>query len=182
MVFVNSMSDLFHERMPLDFLLEVFAVMEGCPQHVFQILTKRHERMAELAPEFPWPGNVWMGVSVERQDYAHRVDYLREVPAAVRFLSCEPLLGPLELDLAGIHWVIVGGESGPKHRPIEADWVRSIRAQTEDAGAAFFFKQWGGLRPKSGGRELDGRTWDEMPDSHPARVGRQENALPSPVA
>lgn len=163
MVFVNSMSDLFHERMPLDFLREVFGVMEECPQHVFQILTKRHGRMAELAGELSWPENVWMGVSVERQDYAHRVDYLRRVPAAVRFLSCEPLLGPLELDLAGIHWVIAGGESGPKHRPIEAAWVRAIRAQAEAAGAAFFFKQWGGRHPKAGGRELDGRTYDEMP-------------------
>ncbi len=163
MVFVNSMSDLFHERMPLGFLREVFRVMEECPQHTFQILTKRHERMAELAGELPWPENVWMGVSVERQDYAHRVDHLRRVPAAVRFLSCEPLLGPLELDLRGIHWVIVGGESGPRHRPMEADWVRAIRAQAGEAGAAFFFKQWGGRHPKAGGRELDGRTYDGMP-------------------
>jgi protein gp37 len=166
-VFVNSMSDLFHERMPLDFLREVFAVMEECPRHVFQILTKRHERMVDLAPELPWPENVWMGVSVENQDYSHRVDYLRRVPAEVRFLSCEPLLGPLDLDLTGIRWVIVGGESGPKHRPIEADWVRAIRQQTEASGAAFFFKQWGGRHPKAGGRELDGRTHDGMPDQAP---------------
>ena len=168
MVFVNSMSDLFHERMPLDFLLEIFGVMEDCPQHVFQILTKRHGRMAELAPELPWPENVWMGVSVERQDYAHRVDYLRRVPAAVRFLSCEPLLGPLELDLNGIQWVIVGGESGPGHRSIEADWVRGIRGQAEAAAAAFFFKQWGGRHPKAGGRELDGRTYDGLPARLPS--------------
>lgn len=165
-VFVNSMSDLFHENMPPDFLKEIFRVMEECPKHVFQILTKRHERMLELAPELEWPENVWMGVSVENQDYVHRVDYLRRVPASVRFLSCEPLLGPLDLDLSGIHWVIVGGESGPKHRPVEADWVRSIRGRTEDAGAAFFFKQWGGRHPKAGGRELDGRTHDEMPERH----------------
>ena len=163
-VFVNSMSDLFHERMPFEFLEEIFRVMTECPKHVFQILTKRHERLLELAPEFDWPENVWMGVSVENQDYAHRVDYLRQVPAAVRFLSCEPLIGPLDLDLRGIHWVIVGGESGPKHRPIEVSWVRDIREQTHAARAAFFFKQWGGIRPKAGGRELDGRTHDEMPD------------------
>ena len=169
-VFVNSMSDLFHERMPLGFLQEIFEVMEDCPQHVFQILTKRHERMLELAPQLSWPENVWMGVSVEAQDYVHRVDYLRRVPAEVRFLSCEPLLGPLELNLEGIHWVIVGGESGPGHRPIEADWVRSIRGQAEACGVAFFFKQWGGLRPKSGGRDLDGRTYDEMPDAYLTRV------------
>lgn len=172
-VFVNSMSDLFHERMPLSFLSEIFRVMEECPRHVFQILTKRHERMLELAPKLPWPENVWMGVSVENQDYAHRVRYLREVPAAVRFLSCEPLLGPLKLNLEGIHWVIVGGESGPGHRPIEAEWVRGIYEQTKASGAAFFFKQWGGLRPKSGGRELDGRTWDDMPEAYQSRQDRQ---------
>jgi protein gp37 len=168
-VFVNSMSDLFHERMPLGFLQEIFDVMEECPQHVFQILTKRHERMLELAPQLSWSENVWMGVSVEAQDYVHRVDYLRRVPARVRFLSCEPLLGPLEFNLEGIHWVIVGGESGPGHRTIEADWVRSIRGQAEACGVAFFFKQWGGLRPKSGGRDLDGRTYDEMPDAYLTR-------------
>ncbi len=165
-VFVNSMSDLFHERMPFNFLQEVFRVMQECPQHVFQILTKRHVRMLELTPELDWPENVWMGVSVENQDYSHRVDYLRQVPATVRFLSCEPLIGPLVLDLEGIHWVIVGGESGPKHRPIEASWVRDIREQTHAAGSAFFFKQWGGIRPKSGGRELDGHAYDEMPDAY----------------
>lgn len=162
-VFVNSMSDLFHERMPFEFLLEIFEVMEECPQHIFQILTKRHERMVELASELPWPGNVWLGVSVENQNYVHRVDYLRRTPAVVRFLSCEPLLGPLKLNLDGIHWVIVGGESGPGHRPIEADWVRQIREQCHTSGVAFFFKQWGGRHPKAGGRELDGRTYDELP-------------------
>lgn len=165
-VFVNSMSDLFHERMPLEYLKRVFEIMADCDRHVFQILTKRHERLVELAAELPWPDNVWVGVSVENQTFTHRVDYLRRVPAAVRFLSCEPLIGPLKLDLTGIHWVIVGGESGPGHRPIEAAWIRDIRDQTLQAGAAFFFKQWGGLTPKAGGRELDGRTYDEMPGSH----------------
>lgn len=163
MVFVNSMSDLFHEEMPLAFLHRVFEVMAACPQHTFQVLTKRHERLAELASLLPWPDNVWIGVSVENQKYAHRVDYLRKVPAKVRFLSCEPLLGPLQLNLDGISWVITGGESGPKHRPIEVDWVRSIRDQCRAAGVAFFHKQWGGVTPKSGGRELDGREWNEFP-------------------
>lgn len=162
-VFVNSMSDLFHEQMPISFLAQVFEVMQKADHHVFQILTKRHERLVELAPLLPWPDNVWMGVSVESQKYAHRVDYLRQVPAKVRFLSCEPLLGPLELDLTGIHWVITGGESGLKHRPIKEEWVRSIRDQCQEEGVAFFHKQWGGVRPKSNGRVLDGKTWDEMP-------------------
>lgn len=162
-VFVNSMSDLFHEQMPFGFLEEIFHVMEQCPQHVFQILTKRHERLVELAPELNWPANVWMGVSVENQDYAHRVDFLRQVPAAVRFLSCEPLLGPLDLDLADIHWVIVGGESGHRHRPIETDWVRDIRDQARAADVAFFFKQWGGVRSKARGRTLDEQNYDELP-------------------
>lgn len=117
----------------------------------------------ELAPLLPWPDNVWMGVSVENQKYVHRVDYLRQVPAKVRFLSCEPLLGPLELDLTDIHWVITGGESGPKHRPVKEEWVRSIRDQCQKATVSFFHKQWGGTRPKSNGRALDGRTWNEMP-------------------
>ncbi|QIN82802.1 DUF5131 family protein [Rubrobacter tropicus] len=175
-VFVNSMSDLFHERMPFPLLESIFRVMEECPRHVFQILTKRHERLAELAPELDWPRNVWMGVSVENQDYAHRADYLRRVPAAVRFLSCEPLLGPLDLDLEGIHWAIVGGESGRGHRPIEAGWVRDIRTQARNAGAAFFFKQWGGLHPKAGGRELDGRVYDEMPSAWSAHLRALDEA------
>jgi protein gp37 len=167
------MSDLFHERMPLPFLKKVFQVMEECPKHVFQILTKRHERLIELAPTLYWPKNVWMGVSVENQDFAHRVDYLRKVPATVRFLSCEPLLGPLQLDLEGIHWVIVGGESGRGHRPIEAEWIRRIRGQCARSDVAFFFKQWGGIRPKARGRELEGHTYDEMPgawEQHLERV------------
>lgn len=173
-VFVNSMSDLFHERMPFDFLQEVFRIMEECPQHVFQILTKRHERMLELAPELDWPENVWMGVSVENQDYVHRIDYLRQIPAAVRFLSCEPLIGALQFELENIHWVIVGGESGLGHRPIESEWVRSIRDQCHTGGVAFFFKQWGGIHPKACGRELDGQFYDEMPEAwanHLERLG-----------
>jgi protein gp37 len=162
-VFVNSMSDLFHEEMPLPFLQQVFDVMARCPQHVFQILTKRHDRLVEFAPHLEWPRNVWMGVSVENQKYAYRVDHLRQVPAAVKFLSCEPLLGPLQLNLTGIHWVITGGESGLGHRPIEIDWVRGIRDQCEHAGVAFFHKQWGGSRPTSKGRILDGRIYDDMP-------------------
>lgn len=162
-VFVNSMSDLFHEEMPLEFLLSVFDVIERSPRHVFQILTKRDRRLIELAPRLKWPKNLWMGVSVENQKYASRVDALRSVPAAVRFLSLEPLLGPLDLDYSGIHWVITGGESGPRHRPIEADWVRQIRDASLEAGAAFFHKQWGGVTPKARGRQLDGQTWDGMP-------------------
>jgi protein gp37 len=162
-VFVNSMSDLFHEEMPLEFLQQIFRVMKDCPQHIFQVLTKRHQRMLELAPLLEWAPNIWMGVSVETQKYTKRIDYLRNVPATVRFLSCEPLLGPLDLDLTGIHWVITGGESGQHHRPIEIDWVRSIREQCELMGVAFFHKQWGGRTPKSGGRELDGRIWEQLP-------------------
>ncbi len=162
-IFVNSMSDLFHESMPFDFLQQVFSVMEECPNHIFQILTKRHERLVELSPRLCWAQNIWVGVSVENQKYVHRVDYLRKVPAEVRFLSCEPLLGPLKLNLKGIHWVITGGESGPNYRPIKEEWVRSIRNQCQEANVAFFHKQWGGFRPKSKGRLLDGRTYDDMP-------------------
>ena len=165
LIFVNSMSDLFHEQMPISFLLEIFRAMRETPQHTYQILTKRHQRLLELDPLIDWPENVWMGVSVENQKYAHRIDFLRQTGAKVRFLSCEPLLGPLELNLRGIHWVIVGGESGPDHRPIHPDWVRSIRDQCHRTGVAFFFKQWGGRTPKSGGRMLDGRTWDEFPQT-----------------
>lgn len=165
-VFVNSMSDLFHEQMPISFLTQIFEVMRKADHHIFQILTKRHERLAELAPLLPWPDNVWMGVSVENQKYAHRIDYLRQVPAKVRFLSCEPLLGPLELNLTDIHWVITGGESGPKHRPIKEEWVRSIRDKCQEEKIAFFHKQWGGARPKSNGRLLDGVLHDAMPISH----------------
>jgi protein gp37 len=174
-VFVNSMSDLFHEDMPFDFLERIFQVMAECPKHVFQILTKRHKRLAKLAPRLKWPPNVWIGVSIENQKYAERADYLRKVEhAAVRFLSCEPLLGSLELNLTDIHWVITGGESGRGHRPIEEEWVRAIQQQCKDSDVAFFHKQWGGRSPKSGGRLLDGQTWDEMPQAwfdHLERLG-----------
>ncbi len=165
-IFVNSMSDLFHEAIPAEFIVEVFDVMVRAEQHTFQILTKRHERLAELAPDLPWPGNVWMGVTIENRRFVHRADYLRRVPAAVRFISAEPLLGPLEgLELAGIDWLISGGESGPRHRPVKAEWLRDLRDRCQEEEVAYFFKQWGGHRPKTGGRELDGRTWDELPQS-----------------
>ncbi len=165
-IFVNSMSDLFHDDVPLEFIQSVFQTMRECPHHVFQILTKRSERLLELANDIDWPNNVWMGVSVEDDRVTNRIDDLRHVPAAVRFLSLEPLIGPLHnLNLEGIHWAIVGGESGPKSRPMEQDWVRSIRTQCEAANVAFFFKQWGGVRKDLAGRTLDGRTYDEFPES-----------------
>lgn len=163
-VFVNSMSDLFHKDVPLEFIQRVFSVMAETPRHRYQVLTKRADRLAELAPFLEWPSNVWMGTSVENLKYADRIDHLRKVPAAVRFLSLEPLLGPLpELDLSGIHWVIVGGESGPGARPMQERWVTDLRDQCLRAGVAFFFKQWGGVNKKKAGRMLEGRTWDEMP-------------------
>jgi protein gp37 len=163
-VFVNSMSDLFHARVPVEFIRRVFAVMTVTPQHTYQVLTKRSTRLARLADHLDWPGNVWMGVSVENDAQLRRVDDLRQVPAAVRFLSCEPLIGPLPgLDVTGIDWVITGGESGPGARPCDPEWVRHIRDTCQTNGVAFFHKQWGGLRPKTAGRELDGRTWDQYP-------------------
>lgn len=163
-IFVNSMSDLFHEEVPDDYVQRVFDVMARAHWHRFQVLTKRAARLAAMAPSLPWPDNVWMGVSVESAKYTSRIDALREVPAAVRFLSLEPLLGPLPgLDLRGIDWVIVGGESGPRARVMERAWVRDLRGQCESARVAFFFKQWGGTNKKRSGRELDGRTWDELP-------------------
>ena len=162
-VFVNSMSDLFHEDVPESFIRRVFDVMAGTPRHTYQVLTKRSKRLARLACRLPWPPNVWMGVSVENQTYAFRADHLREVPAAIRFLSVEPLLGPVTLALDELHWVIVGGESGHRARPIDPRWVEAIRDQCTRAGVAFFFKQWGGRTPKANGRSLEGRTWDEMP-------------------
>lgn len=165
-IFVNSMSDLFHEDVPDTYIGEVFAVMEAAGHHRFQVLTKRADRLAELAVLLPWPTNVWMGVSIESADYVDRIDRLREVPATVRFLSIEPLLGPLpNLSLRGIHWVIVGGESGPGARAMDPGWASDIRDQCLVAGVPFFFKQWGGVRKKEAGRELEGRTWDEMPAS-----------------
>lgn len=164
MFFVNSMSDLFHPDVPEDFILEVFRVMAECRQHTFQVLTKRSGRLAEIANHLSWAKNIWMGVSVEDARVVHRIDHLRAVPAAVRFLSLEPLIGPLEsLDLSGMHWVIVGGESGPGARPMKAAWVKSIRGQCRAAGVPFFFKQWGGVFKKHSGRELEGRTYDEFP-------------------
>ncbi len=163
-IFVNSMSDLFHEDIPDDFVAKVFDVMEEADHHVFQVLTKRQDRMVELAPDLPWPSNVWMGVSIENRRFVHRADALREVPAAVRFISAEPLLGPLEgLELDGIDWLIAGGESGPGHRRVDEDWITDLRDRCGDEDVAFFFKQWGGHRPKTNGRELEGRTWDEYP-------------------
>ena len=163
-IFVNSMSDLFHDSVPISYVQSVFDVMRRAHWHRFQVLTKRARRLAELAPKLPWPPNVWMGVSVESTEYAWRVEHLRTAPAAVRFLSLEPLLGPLpSLRLSGIHWVIVGGESGPKARPMNPDWATGIRDQCEKARVPFFFKQWGGPNKKRTGRLLDGRTWDAMP-------------------
>lgn len=171
LVFVNSMSDLFHEDIPFEYIAAVFDVMERADQHTFQVLTKRHERLAELAPRLHWPENVWMGVSIENRRFMHRADYLRQVDAAVRFISAEPLLGPLEgLTLTNIDWLIAGGESGPGHRRVDADWVRELRDRCVTEGIAFFLKQWGGRTPKSGGRELDGRTWDEMPTVHARKL------------
>jgi protein gp37 len=168
LVFVNSMSDLFHARVPLPFIQDVVQTMRATPQHTYQILTKRPRRLRQLSRHIVWPANAWIGTSVESASELHRVDDLRDVAAAVRFLSLEPLLGPLPgLDLTGIRWVIVGGESGHHARPVEAGWVRELRDQATRQGVPFFFKQWGGRTPKAGGRELDGRTWDEMP----ARVG-----------
>jgi protein gp37 len=163
-IFVNSMSDLFHDAIPERFILNVFKTMIETPQHTYQILTKRAERLDELADKLPWPKNVWMGVSVESTEYQWRVDHLRNTSAAIKFLSLEPLLGPMdELDFHGIDWAIVGGESGPNARPIEVDWVRSIRDRCNAAGIAFHFKQWGGTNKKQSGRVLDGKTWDELP-------------------
>lgn len=167
-VFVNSMSDLFHVRVPLSFVRDVFEVIAATPQHTYQVLTKRSARLPKIAGRLDWPSNLWLGVSVENITTLPRVDHLRAVPAAVRFLSCEPLIGPLDgLDLTGIDWVIAGGESGPDHRPLDPSWVMAIRDNCVSASIPFFFKQWGGRTPKAGGRELDGRVWDEMP----ARAG-----------
>jgi protein gp37 len=168
-IFVNSMSDLFHRDVPVDYVLEVFDVMRRAHWHQFQVLTKRAERLEELSRAIDWPANVWMGVSVENEDYTFRIDHLRRTGAAVKFLSLEPLLGPLgRLDLTGIDWVIVGGESGPGARPMHERWVLQIRDQCHDAGVAFFFKQWGGTNKKRTGRTLAGRTWDDYPTTSPA--------------
>ena len=163
-VFVNSMSDLFHKKVSADFIKRVFSVMNDNPQHIFQVLTKRAERLIELSAELVWTDNIWMGVSVEDTSVTHRVDRLRETSAHIKFLSCEPLLGPLpSLNLDGIHWLIVGGESGTRPRPMSEDWVFDIQKQCEEQDVKFFFKQWGGRNKKAAGRLLNGRTYDDMP-------------------
>ena len=174
MVFVNSMSDLFHLDVPVEFIQKVFRVMNANPHLIFQVLTKRSERLAEVWKELNWSQNIWMGVSVEDERVTNRIDDLRKVPAAVRFLSCEPLIGPLtKLNLKGIDWVIVGGESGAKPRPMKPEWATSIRDQCEKHDVAFFFKQWGGRNKKAAGRELDGAFHDTFPT--PKNGGRQRS-------
>jgi len=170
-IFVNSMSDLFHEEVPQEFILTTFDIMRQAHWHRFQILTKRSERLSELDAILPWAPNIWMGVSVETDDYTFRIDHLRRTKAATKFLSLEPLLGPLpNLDLEGIDWVIVGGESGIRARPMDPGWVVEIRDQCQEAGVPFFFKQWGGVNKKRTGRLLDGRTWDETPTNSDAEL------------
>jgi len=168
-IFVNSMSDLFHKAVPVEFILRTFDVMRRADWHRYQVLTKRSDRLLELSPRLPWKPHIWMGVSVENLDYTFRIEQLRHTGAMVKFLSLEPLLGPLPgLGLEGIDWVILGGESGPRARPMDPAWALEIRDQCLDAGIPFFFKQWGGTRKKRAGRELEGRTWDEMPAHAPA--------------
>lgn len=163
-IFVNSMSDLFHKDVPLEFIQRVFDTMRRAHWHQFQVLTKRSERLAELSPYLEWTDNIWMGVSVENEKYAFRIDDLRKTGAKIKFLSVEPLIGPIsKMNLKGINWVIVGGESGPGARPLEREWVVNIRDQCLKAKVPFFFKQWGGVQKKKTGRLLDGRTWDQMP-------------------
>ncbi len=182
-IFTNSMSDLFHKDVPDDFILQVFGIMAQANWHVFQVLTKRPSRLLQLVPRITqhlraisdsgdvWPEHIWLGVSVETMQYKWRVDKLRDVPAAIRFISAEPLLGSLgELNLDGIHWLIAGGESGKGHRACDPLWIRELRDSCQRADVAFFFKQWGGRSPKSGGRELDGRTWNEFPTPTPLAV------------
>jgi protein gp37 len=183
-IFVNSMSDLFHRDVPDDFILRVFGVMAQAPHHTFQILTKRPSRLARLVPRITahlreygantdhWPDHIWLGVSVETLQYIWRIDQLRQVPAAIRFISAEPLLGSLAgIDLTDIHWLIAGGESGHGYRECDPAWVRELRDECEHAEVAFFFKQWGGRTPKAAGRELDGRTWDGYPERPAATLG-----------
>ncbi|MGC5328982.1 DUF5131 family protein [Brevibacillus sp. SYSU BS000544] len=173
-IFVNSMSDLFHEDVPLEFIKDVFNTMERASWHTFQILTKRSDRLLELSSQLSWPSNVWQGVSVEDERVIHRIDHLREVPAQIRFLSLEPLLGSLDnLNLTGIHWVIVGGESGYGARPMMEEWVFNIRDQCQEQNVPFFFKQWGGVQKHRTGRMLEDRTWDEYPN-HSTTVNNKE--------
>ncbi|MEY4243786.1 MAG: hypothetical protein RLZZ245_1371 [Verrucomicrobiota bacterium] len=176
MVFVNSMSDLFHKDVPLEFIQKVFTVMNHCPHLIFQVLTKRSERLEKDWMHLNWTQNIWMGVSVEDERVTHRIDHLRKVPAAVRFLSCEPLIGPLEkLNLRGIDWVIVGGESGASPRPMKEEWAVSIRDQCDKHDVAFFFKQWGGRNKKATGRELVGSYHDEFPTPKKRAARRPRN-------
>ena len=163
-IFVNSMSDLFHKDVPLSFIKRIFKTMEAAHWHTFQVVTKRSERLAELAPKLPWPENIWAGVTVESSKYTYRLEDLATVPAAVRFVSMEPLLTPIrDFPKKGLNWVIVGGESGPGARPMPEKWVKGIRSECKGRKIPFFFKQWGGVRKKQAGRTLDGQTWDEMP-------------------
>ena len=179
-IFVNSMSDLFQKDVPLAYVLRVFDVMRRASWHQFQVLTKRSDVLLELNSRIDWPSNVWMGVSVENKEYTWRIDDLRQSGARTKFLSIEPLLGPItELNLTGIHWVIVGGESGPGARPMQRPWVVNIRRQCRDAGVPFFFKQWGGVNKKKNGRKLDGRTYDEMPDNNQDDLVQQSLSLVS---
>jgi protein gp37 len=178
-IFVNSMSDLFHEKVPFEFVQQIFDVMRRADQHIFQLLTKRSKRLVRYAPKLDWPENLWMGVTVESETYQFRIDDLRKVPSAIRFLSLEPLLGPLsQLDLTDIHWAIVGGESGPGARPIKKEWVEEIRRQCRLQKTAFFFKQWGGVNKKEAGRMLNGRTYDAMPPL-PLPMSRLQPSLES---
>lgn len=171
-IFVNSMSDLFHPDVPVAFIRRVFAVMADTPRHQYQVLTKRSKRLVSVSDDIDWPSNVWMGVSIESQAYAFRADHLRAVPAAVRMLSLEPLLGPVDVDLTGIDWVIAGGESGSGARPVDESWVLAIRDACLKSGTPFFFKQWGGRTPKAHGRRLQGELWDQYPDNEtPVVVG-----------
>lgn len=166
-VFVNSMGDLFHQSVPIEFIQEVFAVMRSATSHTFQILTKRSDRLIELDNKLDWPSNVWMGVTVENKDYTFRIEHLRRVNSVVKFLSLEPLLGPMpNLNFSNIDWVIVGGESGPESRLLQQDWARDIKEQCRANSVPFFFKQWGGVNKKKNGRQLDGHTWDETPISY----------------
>lgn len=163
-IFVNSMSDLFHEAVPFEYIQQVFAIMWQAKQHTFQVLTKRSDRLLELSDKLIWPENVWMGVTVENIDVVYRIDNLRRTGAKIKFLSCEPLLSSLgRIDLASIGWLIAGGESGPKARPMSETWATELRDQCEESGTAFFFKQWGGVRKKKAGRLLEGRLWNEYP-------------------
>ncbi|RRR75427.1 MAG: phage Gp37/Gp68 family protein [Candidatus Viridilinea halotolerans] len=188
-IFTNSMSDLFHRDVPDAFILQVFAVMAQAHWHTFQVLTKRPARLVRMVPQISeqlrhhtgrnatWPAHIWLGVSIETMQYTWRAEQLRQVPAAIRFISAEPLLGSLQtLDLTGINWLIAGGESGPAHRPCDPTWVRELRDQCRISGTAFFFKQWGGRTPKRGGRLLDGRTWDEYPQLDPDDLQTREVA------